>query len=131
MAPAVNPRPYDATQRRRLAQQQRQQSRERVVTAAAALFAQSGYTATTIDAIAQAAGVAVQTVYSAVGGKPSLMLAVVSRAIAGDGSLPPPLDRQWGTRMRQETHPPPRVPGPGAERAPTGPRRSPRRPALP
>jgi AcrR family transcriptional regulator len=47
----------------------------------------------------------VQTVYSAVGGKPSLMLAVVSRAIAGDGSLTPLLDREWVTRMRQETNP--------------------------
>ncbi len=105
MTHAVNRRPYDATQRRRIAQQQRQQSRERVVTAAAALFAQNGYTATTIDAVAKAAGVAVQTVYSAVGGKPALMLAVVSRAIAGDESLTPLLDREWPTRLRRETDP--------------------------
>ena len=105
MTHAVNRRPYDATQRRRIAQQQRQQSRERVVTAAAALFAQNGYTATTIDAVAKAAGVAVQTVYSAAGGKPALMLAVVSRAIAGDQSPTPLLDREWLTRLRQETDP--------------------------
>ena len=105
MTHAVNRRPYDATTRRRIAQQQRQQSRERVVTAAAALFAQNGYTATTIDAIANAAGVAVQTVYSAVGGKPALIQAVVSRAIAGDESLTPLLDREWLTRLRQETDP--------------------------
>ncbi len=105
MAQAVNRRPYDATARRRIAEEQRQQSRERVVAAAAALFAQNGYTATTIDAIAQAAGVAVQTVYSAAGGKPALMLAVVSRAIAGDESLTPLLDREWLTRLRQETDP--------------------------
>jgi AcrR family transcriptional regulator len=102
---AVNRRPYDATKRRRIAQQQRQQSRQRVITAAAALFAQNGYTATTIDAIAKAAGVAVQTVYAAVGGKPALMLAVVSRAVAGDESLTPLLDRGWLTRLRQETDP--------------------------
>ena len=105
MAHAVNRRPYDATTRRRIAQQQRQQSRERVVAAAAALFAQNGYTATTIDAIAGAAGVAVQTVYSAVGGKPALILAVVSSAIAGDESLTPLLDRGWVAKLRQETDP--------------------------
>ena len=105
MAHAVNRRRYDATTRRRLAQQQRQHSREKVVTAAAALFTQNGYTATTIDAIAKAAGVAVQTVYAAVGGKPALIQAVVSRAIAGDDSQTPLLDREWLTRLRQETSP--------------------------
>ena len=105
MAHAVNRRRYDATTRRRLAQQQRQHSREKVVTAAAALFAQNGYTATTIDAIASAAGVAVQTVYAAVGGKPALIQAVVSRAIAGDDSRSPLLDREWLTRLRRETSP--------------------------
>src|SRR5258708_36395095 len=112
MAPAVNPRPYDATQRRRLAQQQRQQSRERVVTAAAALFAQSGYTATTIDAIAQAAGVAVQTAYSAGGGKPSLMLAGGSRAAAGRGGPTPPPAPQRGPRRGTGTAPRRPVPTP-------------------
>lgn len=105
MADAVNRRRYDATTRRRLAQQQRQHSREKVVTAAAALFAQNGYTATTIDAIASAAGVAVQTVYAAVGGKPALIQAVVSRAIAGDDSRSPLLDREWLIRLRRETSP--------------------------
>src|SRR5215469_13775554 len=105
MTHAVNRRPYDATKRRRIAQQQRQQSRQRVVAAAAKLFADNGYAATTIDAVAQAAGVAVQTVYSAVGGKPALMDAVVSRAIAGDESQTPLLDREWLTRLRQETDP--------------------------
>ena len=105
MTHPVNRRAYDATQRRRIAQQQRQHSRQRVVAAAAKLFAENGYAATTIDAVAQAAGVAVQTVYSAVGGKPALMLAVVSRAITGDESLTPLLDREWPARLRQETSP--------------------------
>jgi AcrR family transcriptional regulator len=48
-----------------------------VVTAVARLFAENGYGATTISDIARAAGVAVQTVYSAVGGKPALIGAVV------------------------------------------------------
>jgi AcrR family transcriptional regulator len=46
-----------------------------VVTAAARLFAENGYGATIISDIARAAGVAV-------GGKPALIGAVVSRAIA-------------------------------------------------
>jgi AcrR family transcriptional regulator len=101
----VNRRPYDATERRRLAGRQRQNSRERVLAAAARLFAENGYSATTISDIAAAAGVAVQTVYSAVGGKPALIGAVVSRAIAGDASLTPLLDRAWLDTLRTETDP--------------------------
>jgi AcrR family transcriptional regulator len=119
---AVNRRPYDATSRRRIAQQQRAHSRERVVAAAAALFAQDGYTATTIDAIAQAAGVAVQTVYSAVGGKPALIQAVVSRALAGDESLTPLLDRAWVAKLRQETDPRRQIQILAAEQTAIGPR---------
>ncbi len=122
MTHAVNRRPYDATTRRRIAQQQRQQSRDRVVTAAAALFAQNGYTATTIDTIANAAGVAVQTVYAAVGGKPALIQAVVSRAIAGDDRHTPLLDREWLTRLRQETNPRRQIRILAAEQTAIGPR---------
>jgi AcrR family transcriptional regulator len=51
-------------------------TREEIVRAARRLFTTKGYAATTINQIAEEAGVAVQTVYSSVGGKPALVLAL-------------------------------------------------------
>ncbi|HEX7739487.1 MAG TPA: helix-turn-helix domain-containing protein, partial [Marmoricola sp.] len=45
-------------------------TREEVLRAARRLFVEHGYAATTINQVAAEAGVAVQTVYSSVGGKP-------------------------------------------------------------
>ncbi len=50
-----------------------QLSRERIAAAAAELFVELGYAATTIGAIAKKAGVSLQTVYNVVGGKPALL----------------------------------------------------------
>ena len=46
---------------------QARQTRKRIVDAGAALFAERGYGATTIDAIAEAAGVSRKTVFDSVG----------------------------------------------------------------
>ena len=51
-------------------------TREEVLRAARRLFVEHGYAATTINQVAAEAGVAVQTVYSSVGGKPALVLAL-------------------------------------------------------
>jgi AcrR family transcriptional regulator len=48
-------------------------TRERIATAARALFRERGYVATTIEAIAEAAGVAVPTVYSALRSKKGVL----------------------------------------------------------
>jgi AcrR family transcriptional regulator len=48
-------------------------TRERIATAARVLFREGGYVATTIEAIAKAAGVAVPTVYSALGSKKAVL----------------------------------------------------------
>jgi AcrR family transcriptional regulator len=98
-------RRYDATERRRLAEQQRRASRRRVVTAASRCFLDAGYAATTIGDVARAAGVAVQTVYSAVGGKADLLIEVVNQAVAGDDREVMFLDREWMTQLRAETDP--------------------------
>jgi AcrR family transcriptional regulator len=103
--PGRGPRRYDATERRRLAEQQRRESRRRVVTAASRCFLDAGYAATTIGDVARAAGVAVQTVYSAVGGKADLLIEVVNQAVAGDDREVMFLNREWMTQLRAEPDP--------------------------
>lgn len=63
---------------------QARQTRRQIVDAAAALFAESGYGATSIDAIAERAGVSRKTVFTAVGGKPALIKLAYDWAVVGD-----------------------------------------------
>src|SRR5262249_35424998 len=98
-------RPYDATERRRLAALQRRESRRRVVAAASRCFLDAGYAPTTVADVALAAGVAVQTVYSAVGGKADLLIEVVSEAVAGDERDVMFVDREWMIQLRAERDP--------------------------
>lgn len=58
-------------------------TRTQVVAAAAELFAEQGYTGTSIGAIAARAGVAVQTIYNAVGNKAAVLSAVLDAAASG------------------------------------------------
>jgi AcrR family transcriptional regulator len=59
-------------------------TRRQVVTAASRLFAERGYAATTIAAVAAEAGVSRKTVFTSVGGKVQLMKLAYDWAIAGD-----------------------------------------------
>lgn len=61
-----------------------------IVSAATRLFVERGYVATTVEAIAAEAGVAVQTIYNAVGQKRDVLAAVVDAALAGDAAPRPP-----------------------------------------
>jgi AcrR family transcriptional regulator len=54
------------------------------VAAATRLFVEDGYGATTIDAVADAAGVSRKTVFTAVGGKLDLLKLALDWAVAGD-----------------------------------------------
>ena len=63
---------------------QAQDTRRRIVTAAAELFVATGFGATTVDAIAAAAGVSRKTVFTAAGGKVELLSLALDWAIAGD-----------------------------------------------
>ncbi len=77
----VNPRkPYSSP----LREQQAAATRRAVLDAARALFIAQGYAATTIDQIAEQAGVSKPTVFSAVGNKQVLLRTVRDVAIAGD-----------------------------------------------
>ena len=73
--------------------------------AAGQRFLEAGYAATTIADVARTAGVAVQTVYSAAGGKADLLVEVVNRTIAGDDRDVTFLDREWVTALRAEPDP--------------------------
>jgi AcrR family transcriptional regulator len=67
-----------------------QQTRQRIIDAAAKLFLERGYVPTTIEAIAEAADVAVETVYARFRNKASLMVAVKDAAVTEGGTVPLP-----------------------------------------
>lgn len=58
-------------------------TREEIVRAASGLFRERGYAGATIEDVAARAGVAVQTIYNAIGGKPALLDAVLDSVAAG------------------------------------------------
>lgn len=68
--------------------EQAEQTRQRILAAATSLFDSRGYAATTMQAIAAEAGVAVETVYSRFGNKTNLLAAILEQAIvpSDDGS---------------------------------------------
>jgi AcrR family transcriptional regulator len=61
---------------------------DRIVQAARGLFLDRGYVPTTIEAIADAADVAVETVYARFRNKRTLLLAVVEHAVSEAGAVP-------------------------------------------
>jgi AcrR family transcriptional regulator len=63
---------------------QASETRRSIVSAAAELFVEDGYGATTVDAIAEAAGVSRKTVFIAVGGKLALLKTALDWAVVGD-----------------------------------------------
>ena len=65
-------------------EQQAEGTRQTIVQAARKLFAERGYQATTIQAIAQEAGVAVPTLYVAFGSKAAILSALVKSAGADE-----------------------------------------------
>jgi AcrR family transcriptional regulator len=77
-------RSYDSSRRRDRAKR----SHTRVIKAAERMFLRDGYTATTVQAIAAAAGVSVDTIYKSFGGKPGLIRAIRDRALEGEGPIP-------------------------------------------
>jgi AcrR family transcriptional regulator len=71
------------------------QTRERILASASAEFVRSGYGATTMRAVASAAGVSVPTVELVFGTKPQLLRAAISFAIRGDAEPVAMLERDW------------------------------------
>lgn len=85
---APRARAYDSPHRRA----QAAQTRTAVLDAARTLFERDGYAGTTMKAIAERAGVSVETVY-AKGSKLALLLACLDLALAGDEEPVPMLER--------------------------------------
>jgi AcrR family transcriptional regulator len=75
-------------------------TRADVLAAAARLFLADGYGATTISAVADEAGVAVQTIYNSVGGKVRLLEGVLGLAAAGDAGPQGVLEREQAVGAR-------------------------------
>ena len=71
------------------------QTRRRILQAAHELFVDQGYGATTLQEIADRAGLAVQTIYFTFGNKPSLLKELVDVIIAGDDEPIPTMQRTW------------------------------------
>ena len=66
-------------------------TRRRMIDAAYELFCELGYRATTMDAIAERAGVAVQTLYFTFHTKDEMFQEVHERTVLGDEQIPPPM----------------------------------------
>ena len=71
------------------------QNEERILRAARELFVKDGYQATTLAAVADAAGVAHRTVYVRFGTKAALLKRVIDVAIVGDMAPVDVVSREW------------------------------------
>jgi len=91
-------RSYHAPRRKAAAQR----TREAIVAAATELFVEQGYVATTMAAIAERAGVALDTVYAAVGTKPVLFRLLIERAISGSEGPVPAEERDYVRAIHEE-----------------------------
>jgi AcrR family transcriptional regulator len=80
-------------------------TRELVLDAASRLFVERGYAATSIDAIAEAAGVGRSTVFAAAGGKSLLLKTAYDRAIVGDDEPVPLLQRPAARELFEMSDP--------------------------
>jgi AcrR family transcriptional regulator len=84
-------RNYDSSRR----QEQARRTRRSILVAAGRLFTSGGYGATTLQQVADEAGVAVQTVYAAFGNKAALLEELLDTSIAGDDTPVAVNDRDW------------------------------------
>lgn len=82
-SPASGPAPEGVTRQKKAGEALRQRSRERLVLGAAEVFAEQGYAGTTVNAIAERAGVSLRTVYTAWGSKRRLLRAYVEYTLTG------------------------------------------------
>jgi AcrR family transcriptional regulator len=92
-------RSYDARMRR----EQALRNHDRIIERAQGRFLRDGYGPTTISAIAEDAGVSVDTIYKSFGGKPGLIRAISTRALEGIG--PVPAEQRSDDLQARETDP--------------------------
>ncbi|MGV1037056.1 MAG: TetR/AcrR family transcriptional regulator [Candidatus Nanopelagicales bacterium] len=90
-------RRYDSSRRKASADQ----TRAAILVAARDLFTERGYAATTVAAIADEAGVAVDTLYATVGKKPEVFGELIELALSGVDVPVPALERDYVKRINQ------------------------------
>jgi AcrR family transcriptional regulator len=95
-APAPVKRRYDASRRQEAAAR----TRQAILEAALQLFTDRGYAATPMTAVAEHAGVALDTVYAAVGRKPELARLLIETAISGGTEAIPAEERDYVQAIR-------------------------------
>ena len=91
----VNPEPTPAPTGRCSRRDHARATRRRIAEAALARFSGQGYAATTMDAIARDAGVAIQTVYFTFHTKAELLIASLEMAGGEPGSPEAVMERAW------------------------------------
>jgi len=92
-------RAYNSSRRR----EQALQTRRQIVEAARSLFITRGYAGATIEAIAQEAGVAPETVYAAFGNKRAILAKLMDVSLVGDDRPIPLFDREGPQAVVRET----------------------------
>ncbi len=94
-------RTYNSSRRKA----QANQTRQLIVESARKLFSERGYTGATIEAIAQEAGVATETVYAAFGNKREILSTLIDVSIVGDDRPIPLMQREGPLSVLQEKNP--------------------------
>ena len=97
----AGPRPYRST----LRDEQSRVTRRRIVDAGADLFVERGYVPTTIDAIAERAGVSRRTVFTSVGSKADVLKLAFDWTLAGDDEPIAIADRPVVQRLMRANDP--------------------------
>jgi AcrR family transcriptional regulator len=97
----VKKRRYEMANRSR----QAAETRRRIVEAAARLFLRDGYAATSMNAIAAEAGVAVQTVYASMKTKQDILRAVIQLTVRGEEEHVPVATSSRWREMERATDP--------------------------
>jgi AcrR family transcriptional regulator len=94
-------RPYKSTRR----QVQAQETRRQILEAARKIFLEKGYSGATMSAIAEAAGVAPETVFAVFGNKRTILARLIDLAVGGDEQPIPLLERPGPQGVLHETDP--------------------------
>ncbi len=98
----VKPRRRYESPRRR---QQAESTRRAILDAAERLFGERGYAGTSVAEIAEAAGVALKTVYAVFGTKAEVLRALWNLRLRGDEDPVPVQDRPWVREVLEEPDP--------------------------
>jgi AcrR family transcriptional regulator len=96
---SVMKRPYDVSSRREAAET----TRRSILDAAREMFCEKGYSGTTMPSIADAAGIAMDTVYASVGKKPALFALLIETAISGTDVAISAEERDYVQAIRAES----------------------------